>query len=125
VTFYPDSDDARNAGITYHLIPAPVWEAVQGESSYTPEAYESDGFIHCTNGVDQMVQVANWFYTSDTRPFKVLVLDVNAIASDVRYDDDAQTFPHIYGPLNLGAVVDVLDVERTSDGTFVSIAPDG
>jgi uncharacterized protein (DUF952 family) len=123
VTFYPDSDAARNAGITYHLIPTAVWESVQGAMSYTPEAYEADGFIHCTNGIDQMVQVANWFYTADTRPFNVLALNVSAIGSDVRYDDDEHTFPHVYGPLNLDAVVDVLDVERGPDGAFVSISP--
>ena len=123
MTFYPDSDAARNAGITYHLIPTAIWESVQGATSYTPEAYEADGFIHCTNGIDQMVQVANWFYTADTRPFKVLVLDVKAVNADVRYDDDQQTFPHIYGPLNLDSVVGVLEVERRPEGTFVSISP--
>jgi uncharacterized protein (DUF952 family) len=121
VTYYPDSIDARNAGITYHLVPADVWQNTRNLPSYTPEAYEEDGFIHCTNGIDQMIQVANWFYTGDPRQFVLLVLDVPRITSEIRYDDPERTFPHIYGPLNTDAVVGVLNVNRAPDGRFLSV----
>jgi uncharacterized protein (DUF952 family) len=121
VTYYRDSEDTRAAGVTYHLVPASIWEQAQHDDLYTPEAYEADGFIHCTNGIDQLVTVANWFYTSDTRDYRVLVLDLSKVQSDVRYDDDAKIFPHIYGPLNPNAVVDVFNVSREADGTFLSV----
>lgn len=121
VTYHRESAASRDAGITYHLVPAPVWEAGKSGEWYTPEAYAADGFIHCTNGLNQLVTVANMFYVSDAREFRALVLDTGKIESELRYDDDAETFPHIYGPLNTSAVVDELTVKRAEDGSFLSI----
>ena len=124
MAYITSSEDARNAGVTYHLIPAEVWSLVQGQPEYLPEAYEADGFIHCTNGIDQLVTVANWFYVPDPRAFKTLALKVSDITSDVRYDDAESLFPHIYGPLNLDAVIAVFDVTRADDGSFVGVTPE-
>lgn len=121
MTFHRDSSAARDAGITYHLVPAEVWAAASGNEWYTPEAYEADGFIHCTNGLDQLVDVANMFYVSDRRAFRVLVLDVGRVASEVRYEDPGDLFPHIYGPLNTSAIIGEFRVHREPDGTFGSI----
>ncbi|MEA2585813.1 MAG: hypothetical protein QOF33_3898, partial [Thermomicrobiales bacterium] len=33
----------------------------------------------------------------------------------------ARDYPHIYGPLNVDAVVEVRPVRRDADGTFVAI----
>lgn len=121
VTDHRASSASRDAGITYHLVPAPVWEAGKSAEWYTPAAYEADGFIHCTNGLDQLVTVANMFYVSDPREFRALVLDTGKIASTLRYDDVAELFPHIYGPLNTSAVIDELTVIRAEDGTFLTI----
>lgn len=121
VAYHRESAASRNAGITYHLVPAPVWEAGKSGEWYTPEAYEADGFIHCTNGLDQLVTVANMFYVSDAREFRTLVLDTARIESELRYDDEAELFPHIYGPLNTSAVIGELTVERAEDGSFLSI----
>lgn len=112
---------ARTANITYHLVPVDYWETHGGQAAYTPEAYDQDGFIHCTNGTAELITVANMFYTADPREFVVLILDVEAIESDVRYDDDGQVYPHIYGPLNTSSVIGSLPVERSADGTFVRI----
>lgn len=113
------AEASRNAGVTYHLVPESVWAARGGAETYVPEAYEADGFIHLTNGLDELVKVANMFYKADDRAYVVLALDVNRIASDVRYDDTGEIYPHIYGPLNTDAVVDTFAVERDSDGTFL------
>lgn len=124
MTQYHDSIESRNAGITYHLVPEPVWERSRQAATYVPEAYDQDGFIHCTNGTDQLVDVANLFYANDPRPFRVLVLNIGSIESEVRYDDPDQVFPHIYGPLNTSAVRGELAVRRDHSGAFLSIEPE-
>ncbi len=111
---------AREAGITYHLSPAEVWQRQQNQTAYLPEAYEKDGFIHCTDGLDNLLAVGNMFYTSDPRDFCVLVLKVNAITSGIRYEDPERIYPHIYGPLNTNAVTGYLRVSRAPDGKFLS-----
>lgn len=116
---YRHAEDCRRAGVTYHMVPEEVWDAQKENPTYTPEAFEQDGFIHCTNGLDQLVAVGNMFYTSDSRPYHVLILDVSRIESPIRYDDEGELFPHIYGPLNTSAVVGMLDVPRDADGTFL------
>ena len=121
MTYYRDSAETRNAGVTYHLVPVEVWNESKENEWYTPEAYDADGFIHCTNGIDQLITVGNWFYVPDRRSFKVLVLDVAKITSELRYDDAEQVFPHIYGPLNTDSVIGEFAVSRAEDGTFLSI----
>ncbi len=123
MSLHHSSSEERRAGLTYHLVPSAVWEAQRSEPEYTPEAYEADGFIHCTDGLDQLLKVANMFYVDDKRPYTVLVLDVSQIDCPVRYDDPDQVFPHIYGPLNTSAVRGELSVRRDDDGAFVAFVP--
>lgn len=118
---YRDSKESKRNSITYHLAIVEEWTAQKDSASYIPGAYEADGFIHCTNGLDQLVDVANMFYQDSPEPRTVLVLDLNLIESEVRYDDPNKRFPHIYGPLNPSAVVGELPVRRQEDGTFVQL----
>ena len=118
-------EESRAAGIAYHLVPTEVWQAQRDTGAYVPEAFQADGFIHATNGLDRLLWVANEFYTADTRPQTVLVLDVSKIIAPLRYDDPEERFPHIYGPLNVDAVVGELSVERGDDGAFVAFGGEG
>lgn len=117
---YRTVEESRAAGIAYHLAPTEIWEAQKDTGTYLPEAFEQDGFIHATNGLDRLLWVANEFYTSDDRPHTVLVLDVSKLQADMRYDDPEEAFPHIYGPLNRDAVIGQLDVVRGPHGTYAA-----
>jgi uncharacterized protein (DUF952 family) len=121
MSFYRDPIDSRNAGVTYHLVPDSVWNSQPSNAEYLPEAFVGDGFIHCTNGLDELLAVANRYYVTDLRPFVVLALNVSKIASEVQYDDAEQYFPHIYGPLNADAVIAQTTIERSADGKFLSV----
>jgi uncharacterized protein (DUF952 family) len=99
-----------------------VWEHQKELVTYVPEAYRTDGFIHCTDGDENMLKVANLFYQDDPRDFVVLTLAVGSIESEVKYEDPDQIYPHIYGPLNTDAVIGVRRVIRTSEGQFEGFA---
>lgn len=118
IVLYQTAQESKEAGIAYHLTPRPVWDSQKDGVEYFPEAFEQDKFIHATNGLDRLQWVANEFYTSETRSQTVLVLNVDRIASPVRYDDEKMEFPHIYGPLNTDAVVGELEVLRAEDGSY-------
>lgn len=105
-----------------HLVPTPVWEAQRDNETYLPEAFDADGFIHCTIGDGRMLAVANLFYTADPRPFRALSLDPALVTSEVRVEDPDAVFPHIYGPLQVAAVTGYRPVERDDQGRFVRFA---
>lgn len=115
---YPDAHSCKEAGITYHMAIAEEWEQQKAADSYVPSAFAADGFIHCTNGLELLRWVGNSFYVEADEARVVLVLNVGAITSDLRYDDPDENFPHIYGSLNPSAVVGELTVHRAADGTF-------
>ena len=110
--------------LIYHLVPVDYWEAQPIEQSYVPVDYVREGFIHCTKGADQMVIVANRYYRNDPRVWLVLVLDEQAITSEIKYElgGDGQFYPHIYGPLNRDAIREAKRMPRNVDGTFSSFA---
>lgn len=118
---YRDATECREAGITYHLAVIEEWISQAESGSYVPSVFPADGFIHCTNGLDLLTEIANMFYQGSPDPRTVLVLDVANLTSEVRYDDPDQNFPHIYGPLNTDAVLSELPVERDSEGRFVRL----
>jgi uncharacterized protein (DUF952 family) len=122
VTRYDSPGDSRAAGVTYHLVPVEVWESKKHLESYMPDAFAQEGFIHCTNGLDELVAVGNRYYKTDLRDYMALVLDVDEIESPVRYDDPNDTFPHIYGPLNASAIIGTFHAIRGEDGTFRAFA---
>lgn len=106
---------------TLHLTPRDVWERQSASVDYLPEAYDTDGFIHCTDGDENLLHVASLFYRLDPREFVVLTVAIDRLTSEVKYEDPGQIYPHIYGPLNTDAVVGVREAERNGDRAFVRI----
>lgn len=111
------------SGTTHHLVPAEVWAAQRDGETYRPEAYETDGFVHCTDGIERLLVPANAYYRDDPRPYLALTLDVAAVGSPVRYDDEACIYPHVYGPVATASVIEVHEVVRDADGTFTGFRP--
>lgn len=107
--------------ITYHLTPVEVWYAQSSCAVYEPEAFAREGFIHCTDGESRVIEVGNRYYTGDVRDYCLLSLERERLSSPVIYEDPEQVYPHIYGPLNTDAVVEVRRVLRAEGGSFVGI----
>ena len=102
------------------MLPAAVWDAQPSYAPYCGDTLATEGFIHCTAEQELLVKVANNFYRAQDEPFVILGIDPARIAAEVRWEPaDGHVFPHIYGPLNLDAVVDVIDFPREADGTFI------
>jgi uncharacterized protein (DUF952 family) len=116
--------DLPPGATTLHLIPAEVWERSADKLFYTPDAFAADGFVHCTDGYENLVAVGNRYYTGDPRPYLALTVAIDKLTSPVRYDDPGRIFPHIYGPINRAAVIAKRNVMRDRDGSFIAIAED-
>lgn len=111
-----------------HIIPAGVWARHQGEAWYRGDTLDAEGFIHFSTP-EQVVMVADARFRGHPG-LLLLVIDPARLAHELRYElpfevqanDSPATidmhFPHLYGPLNLDAVVQVLPFEPQADGTF-------
>jgi uncharacterized protein (DUF952 family) len=107
---------------TLHLVPEAIWDAHDRSQPYVAAAYAQDGFVHCTDGDDAMIAVANRFYRDDPRPFLLLTVDLDRTGSSWRFDDPARIYPHVYGPIDPASVMEERRFLRAGDGTFEGIA---
>ena len=109
------------SAITLHLTPVDFWAAQEDNAEYLPESFAAAGFIHCADGESLVIDVGNRYYTTDPRAFCLLSIDLALVTARVVYEDPAQVYPHIYGPLNTDAVNDVRKILRAEDGSFLGI----
>lgn len=95
----------------FHIATADDWAEAQRTGAYTTSTYgqslEAVGFIHCSRA-DQWRAVRERFYADVTEPLVLLEIESDRLASPWREDTVGdETFPHIYGPLDVSAVVAV------------------
>lgn len=114
----------KSGHTTFHLVPAAYWTEWKEQLDYLPERFDEEGFIHCTDSIEEVIAVGNRYYQSDARDYLLLEIDCGSVAAPIVYEDAGRIFPHIYGPLDVAAVRRVLQVEREPDGRFVSIEGD-
>ncbi len=108
---------------TYHLVPEAVWAAIDPAVSYEAASLESEGFVHCTDGLEPLGVTYERYYAEDPRAFVALSLDLDALDVPWRYDVPDSPYPHIYGPIDRGAVLAISRVDRAADGRFAGLTP--
>jgi uncharacterized protein (DUF952 family) len=104
---------------TFHLADERQWLHRRNRDFYTPEAFDKDGFIHCTNDADELIRVANRYYHEAGGRFVALEIECSMLSLPVIYEDPGRIYPHIVGPLNVSAVRRVFKVERLPNGQFL------
>ncbi len=101
----------------FHLADRGEWLAAVADGEYWMSTrgvtLSEQGFIHCSLR-HQVRGVAERYY-ADADDLVLLVIDSARVASPIRYEapaDGAEEYPHIYGPLPVGAVTAVVPVDR-------------
>jgi uncharacterized protein (DUF952 family) len=106
--------------LIFHITTHSSWERAHAAGRYEPPSFAVDGFIHFS-GVEQVVAVANARFAG-AHDLVLLSVAVDRLDAPLRYessDADGERFPHLYGPLNLGAVVEVVPFVEEDDGFAV------
>jgi uncharacterized protein (DUF952 family) len=99
---WPDLGAATKVGrLIFHIATRAAWEHAGG--SYEPSSLAEEGFIHFSTPA-QLLGVANERFRG-VDDLVLLVVDDDRLTAPVKYED---TFPHLYGPLNLDAVIAVV-----------------
>lgn len=98
----------------FHIATAADWGAARRVGAYTTSTYgvtlADEGYIHASRA-DQWQGVRERFYAEVAEPLVLLVIDPERLTSPVVEESGPgtdETYPHIYGPLNTGAVAQVI-----------------
>jgi uncharacterized protein (DUF952 family) len=105
--------------ILYHITDVQSWSSALTTGVYTPAAFENDRFIHCSTA-EQILDVAKRFYAG-RKDLVVLTIDADRVAPEIVFEyleAGSEQYPHIYGRLNLEAVVKVFSCKSDDDGEF-------
>jgi uncharacterized protein (DUF952 family) len=108
----------------FHIVELGEWEEALSRGSYAPVSLQGEGFIHCST-VAQLVGTANRFYRGQMG-LVVLCIDESRLLAELKYEAPISAhgeaagalFPHLYGELNVEAVVRVVELPCEADGSF-------
>ncbi|NJC98473.1 MAG: DUF952 domain-containing protein [Anaerolineales bacterium] len=111
----------------FHITSRKDWETAQSKGEYRAESLQTEGFIHCST-LAQVLPVAEKFYKGQSG-LVLLVIEPTLLSSTLKWEPpsggapppgvpEGDPFPHVYGPIDLDAVVNVVDFIFDSNGTF-------
>lgn len=110
----------------YHIITVADWQAAYRAGHYAPPSLAHEGFIHFSQA-HQVLAVADAFYR-DAGDLVLLGVDPARLTAPLRYEPPvhpqqpaaelphADLFPHLYGALNLDAIVMVWPLLQGDEG---------
>ena len=97
--------------IIYHVATAASWNAAKEKGFYGHPSLEKEGFIHCSQD-HQVAGVLERYFKGQAGLVK-LVIDTDRLSSKYVFDwspSSQDTFPHIYGPINTDAVIEMVAI---------------
>ena len=107
-------------GLIVHLAYGRDWRDAKSAGEYAPSVLSEEGFIHLST--PELVHLpANAMY-SEMPDLVLLWIDPARVSSELRDKLPGPgadyAFPHLYGPLNLDAVIAEMPLDPWSQGTF-------
>lgn len=103
-----------------HCLKKSTWNSVKYSHFYGTDYIESEGFIHCSD-IGTFHRVAPNFLDI-AEPLVLLCIDTTKVQPEIKWEDGdncGTAYPHIYGLLNLDAVVNVLPFLKDENGEFL------
>jgi uncharacterized protein (DUF952 family) len=91
-----------------HITTAAEWDAAKPSGQYASTSLKDEGFIHCCLP-EQVPSILERYFQGKKNLVK-LNLESDLLTSQLIYEwspSVQQTFPHIYGPINVNAVLEV------------------
>lgn len=113
--------------LVYHVATAADWAEARRSGRYTTStrdrSLEQEGFVHASRA-DQWRGVHARFYADAREPLLLLEIDTALLGCPVLEEPaepgGAETFPHLYGPVPVDAVVRVVPLEEALAATSLS-----
>ncbi len=102
----------------YKICPASAWREAERQGVYRGSADDArDGFIHFSTASQVPETLRKHFFGQ--RALFLVEVDGDALGSELRWERSRndELFPHLYGELDLGAVISVINLNMRSDGS--------
>lgn len=93
----------------YHLISRQGLDAQSDSEFILDDANLASGFIHCCTA-EQLPGVIERYFPGDNSNLMVVELNPETLTEALKWEpatDSDGLFPHIYGPINRDAIIDV------------------
>lgn len=106
----------------YHITEKETWREAVERGTYDYCGLKEEGFIHCSTW-DQTLVTANKYFIGK-EDLIVLNISTPEIKSEVKFENTSggtELFPHIYGPIDLEAVVGFYKFSKDNTGKFLDI----
>lgn len=111
----------------YHITSGATWSKALREGALIADSLARDGFIHCATR-SQVLPVANRYYRGQS-DLCLLAIEESRLTAPLKWesptgesaskaDPEGLHFPHVFGPINLDAVLQAVDLTINSDDTF-------
>ncbi len=104
----------------YHIAVQSEWDAQADLPAYVRGRYRKDGFIHRSE-LQQLERVADYNLRGQS---DLLLLEImpTRLHPETRYEQGGrEKFPHVYGPINKGAISRTVPVACNQDGLFAGV----
>lgn len=104
----------------YKICSASAWREAERQGTYRGSADDlRDGFIHFSTA--QQVESTVQKHFSGQKGLFVIAVDADALGDGLRWEParEGALFPHLYGELDLAAVIEVIDMPLRSDGSYL------
>jgi uncharacterized protein (DUF952 family) len=111
----------------FHITSRTAWDEAQKRGDYRAESLTTEGFIHCST-LSQVLPVANNYYKGQSGLI-LLEIEPTLLSAKLKWEPPSggapppgvpvgDQFPHVYGPINLDAVVNVVVLVSNPDGSL-------
>ena len=100
-----------------HICFKQDWDGAIASGIYQPDSLRREGFIHFSRP-DQVLRVANTYFVGQ-KDLLLIRVDTEKLDKSLRWEDSqGDIYPHLYGSLNLDAVIGVSGFSLDDDGVF-------
>jgi uncharacterized protein (DUF952 family) len=95
----------------YHITTRTEWQLAKEKGAYEAASLQTEGFIHCCD-LKQMRGVLKRYYAGQ-KNLLALVINTELLKAPCKYEmapSVNEEFPHVYGPINIDAVEEVMSL---------------
>jgi uncharacterized protein (DUF952 family) len=95
--------------VLFHLTTRAAWQRAVAVGDYVTPSLEDEGFIHLSTEAQWPGVRARRF--AEIADLVLLVIDPDRLRNEIKFElADGDHYPHLYGPLEVGAVIEVREL---------------